>query len=112
MADHNVSLMYTKSGFQATPETIKVRPGQTIAFGLAPGSMTGKIRIRFADRTFFATSREHFKQDGIFHDGEGPVKVTAPLPGRTTYQCELLDDQGKVIAESKENQGGGVVPDT
>jgi hypothetical protein len=104
--------MYSPSGFQATPQTIRVRPGQTIAFSLAPGSQTGQIRIRFADRHFFSTSKAHFKNDGIFHGGEGEVKVATALSGPTTYHCELLDAKNNVIAQSKENQGGGVVPDT
>ena len=112
MADHDVSLMYTKTGFQATPETIKVRPGQTIAFALAPGSMSGTIRIKFADRKFFGASTPHFQEDGVFHGGEGDIRVTARPSARTTYHCELLDEQGKVIAQSKENQGGAILPDS
>ena len=113
MADHNVSLMYTSTGFQATPQTIRVRQGQTIAFSLAPGSLTGTIRIRFADQRFFATSKAHFQQDGIFHGGDGDVRITTRPAQRTTYHCELLDAQGNVIAHSNEVQGGGeVLPDT
>jgi hypothetical protein len=113
MADHDVTLMYTPTGFQATPQTIHVRPGQTIAFALAPGSLTGTIRIRFADRRFFATPKDQFQQDGIFHGGDGNVRVTARPAGRTTYHCELLNAQGNVIAQSNEVQGGGeILPDT
>ncbi len=113
MADHNVQLMYTTDGFQATPFTIRVRPGQTIAFQLAPGSLTGTIRIRFHDRRFFSTAKAHFAQDGIFHGGDGEVHIATIPAGRTTYHCELLNAQGQVISRSNEVEGGGeILPDS
>jgi hypothetical protein len=112
MADHEVTLMYAANGFAANPPKIKVRPGQTIAFSLAPGSLKGKIRVVFEKKQFFATKREKFKEDGTFFGGDGDIKVTAALSGPTSYECELLDDQGKVIAKSPKAKGGEVLPDT
>ena len=31
---------------------------------------------------------------------------------RTTYHCELVDASGNVIAQSNENQGGEILPDS
>ena len=112
MADHDVTLKYAPNGFQATPQSIRVRPGQTISFKLADNSIGGKFRIKFADRQFFATPKAHFAQDGVLHQGDGEVRVANALSGRTTYHCELLDDQGHVIAQSSENQGGDILLDS
>ena len=112
MADHNVTLMYAENGFEANPPTIRVRPGQTIAFSLAPGSLKGKIRVVFEKKQFFATKREKFKDDGTFLDGDGDVRVTGALSGPTSYECELLDSQGQVIAKSPKKGGGDILPDT
>ena len=112
MADHNVTLKYAANGFEANPPMIKVRPGQTIAFALAPGSLKGKIKVVFEKRQFFATKRENFKDDGTFLDGDGDIKVTTALTGPTSYECELLDAQNNVIAKSPKKGGGDVLPDT
>ena len=112
MADHNVTLMYAKDGFQANPSQIKVRPGQTIGFSLADGSLQGQIRILFEQRQFFATKRAKFKEDGVFFGDDGDVKVKEALSAPTSYECELLDDQGEVIARSPKKKGGDILPDT
>jgi hypothetical protein len=111
MADHDVVLMYGENNsFQASPERIAVRQGETIGFALAPGSLTGTIRITFHDRHFFKTGKPEFHDTGVFHSGDGDVTVAAPLAGRTTYHCELLSDDGRVIGHSHERVGGECVP--
>jgi hypothetical protein len=121
MADHNVKMNYAGTGnpppndVQFTPDTnpIPVRPGQTIAFQMGVGPPNGKIRLTFADPQFFSTADPDFPQTGQFNDGDGDVHVIAAIPpgNRTTYHCELLVD-GVVKAQSQENAGGEVVPDT
>ena len=111
MADHNVTLIYAPDGsFTAKPRTISVKPGQTIAFKLGAGSSGGKIRITFHDRHFFATGNPDFGQTGVFHDGDGEVRVVSALSSPTTYHCELLDAQGHVLARSSEGAGGDIEP--
>ena len=112
MPNHDVTLMYAPNNFLATPQTIRVKAGDTIAFHLAPNSMFGTIRVRFHDRQFFATPRAQFANDGVFHQGEGTIRVAQRPAARTTYHCELLDTAGNVIAQSNENQGGDILPDS
>src|SRR5436305_15036916 len=109
MAKHDVTPMYSSNTFQATPQSIRVDPGDTINFHLAPTSRVGTIRIRFRDRHFFHTPKPNFAMDGVFHGGDGSVRVASVLTGPTTYHCELLDASGAVIAQSTEN-GGDVLP--
>src|SRR5215468_3142847 len=110
MADHNVTLTYGTNSFTANPFQIRVRPGESIAFQLGPGSLAGKFRITFHDRRFFSGKNADFPQTGVVHQGDGDVSVIAALSGRTTYHCELLDEHGNVKAQSHEKQGGEVVP--
>jgi hypothetical protein len=107
--NHDVTLMYAPGSFQATPPSIRVHPGDTINFHLAPNSMFGTIRIRFRDRHFFSTPRAQFATDGIFHQGDGNVHVANALSAGTTYHCELLDASGAVISQSTET-GGEILP--
>ena|SRR5215471_3916173 len=113
MADHNVKLTYSPSGFNADPFQVRVKPGHTIAFHLGPGSPNGTFRVTFRDRQFFSGPDGNFALTGVVHQGAGDVKVVAALSGPTTYHCELVDQQGNVIAQSNENQGGGgeITPD-
>jgi len=112
MADHNVTLTYTQDGGAviADPFTITVSPGQTVAFHLAAGTAAGKIRITFPDRKYFATNDPYFQETGVFHDGDGEVRVVSALHDRTTYHCELLNEAGSVIGRSHEGGGGDVLP--
>lgn len=109
MPNHDVTLMYGSNTFQATPQSIRVHPGDTITFHLAPNSRFGTIRVRFRDRQFFNTPQAHFAADGIFHQGDGNVRVASALTAPTSYHCELLDANGTVIAQSAES-GGDVLP--
>jgi hypothetical protein len=135
MADKNVKLNYvpvpgmpantaslTDQGgnqetahFVADPAStpLKVRGGQTISFQLGSAPPHGKIRIKFAEPRFFSTSRKQFKLDGIHEDADGDVKVEHDLPPgtRTSYHCMLFVD-GHLTAESREGNGGDVVPDS
>jgi hypothetical protein len=112
MAQHNVKLNYTPTGFTPDPNPIKVRKDQTISFQLGQGPKNGKVRITFAQPQFFSTARPHFQQTGRVDDGDGDVRVVADLPkgSRITYHCELLVDD-VVLAQSQENAGGDVQPD-
>ena len=116
MADHNVTLTYVANAdataVVADPFTITVRPGQTIGFTLGAGSLAGTIRVTFHDRQFFRGHQSHFHNDGIFHQGDGDITVAVRPAGRTTYHCELLDGQGHVRAQSRENVGGEILPDS
>lgn len=111
MADHNVTLLYaSENNFCANPPTIAVRPGETIGFKLADGSLGGSIRITFHDRRFFSTRNPAFHTDGVFHGGDGDVTVVTALTGPTSYHCELLNNQNQVIGRSHEHVGGECVP--
>jgi hypothetical protein len=117
MADHNVKLNYVATGnpppndanFIPDHNPILVRPGQTINFQLGIGPPNGKIRLTFAHPQCFSTTNAAFHSTGLFHDGDGDVRVTN-LPHPTTYHCELLVD-GVVQAQSAEKAGGDVLPD-
>lgn len=91
-----------------TPSVIKVSPGQAIHFRRA-GGLKGKMRLTFKDKDFFESSNPQFAATGAFHEGDGDVRVKA-LPGHTTYLCELLDADGKRIAQSLKDAGGAVEP--
>jgi hypothetical protein len=111
MADHNVTLNYGPDGFHPDLDPIPVKQGQTIAFKLGQAPSGARIRLIFRDRHFFATSHPEFAQSGVFHQGDGDVRIVAALPGPTTYHCELRDANGGLIAQSLENAGGGMIPD-
>jgi hypothetical protein len=111
MADHNVTLNYGPGGFQPDLDPILVKRGQTIAFRLGQAPSGAKMRLTFHDRHFFATSHPEFAQAGVFHQGDGDVRIIAALSGPTQYHCELLNENGNVIAQSTENRGGGIIPD-
>lgn len=111
MADHNVTLNYGPGGFLPDLDPIPVKRGQTIAFRLGQAPSGARMRLTFHDRQFFATSHPEFAKAGVFHQGDGDVRIVATLPGPTTYHCELRDSNGDLIAQSIENRGGGMIPD-
>jgi hypothetical protein len=111
--DRPVTLMYAPNGdFVATPFQTPVAPGDTISFHLAPGSVTGTIRIKFHEPRFFTSPKAHFAQDGIFRHGDGHVNVAHKLSGPTRYDCELVDEQDHVIARHKGPIGAECIPAT
>ena len=91
-----------------TPSVVMVRPGQSIHFRRA-GGLPGKMRLTFKDKDFFDSDNGQFASSGAFHEGDGDVRVKS-LPGRTTYLCELLDANGRTIAQSPKDGGGAVEP--
>ena len=102
MSDHTVTLNYANNGFTASPSKIAVKPGHTIHFKLGTGPANGKVRVTFKDPQFFSAAR--------FNSGDPDIRVTGnPTP--TTYHCELLVN-GETVAQSSENAGGDVVPET
>ena len=102
MSDHTVTLNYSDSGFTASPSKIAVKPGHTIHFKLGVGPADGQIRVTFKDPQFFSAGR--------FNTGDADIRVTGK-PTPTTYHCELLLN-GQAIAQSAENAGGDIVPET
>jgi hypothetical protein len=111
MADHNVTLNYGPGGFLPDLNPIPVKQGQTIAFKLGQAPSGAKMRLTFPDRQFFAAAHPKFAQAGVFDQGDGDVRIVAPLTAPTHYHCQLLNANGNVIAQSTENGGGGIVPD-
>ena len=93
-----------------TPHVIRVTPGQAIQFQRA-GAMIGKLRVTFEHKHCFETGNPQFAASGVFHEGDGEVRVMT-LPGPTTYQCELLDENGGLVAQSTKTGGGSVEPVT
>src|SRR4029077_8510140 len=91
-----------------TPSTVMVTPGQSIHFRRA-GGLSGKMRLTFKDKGFFDCDNGQFATTGTFHEGDGDVRVRT-IPGRTTYLCELLDPNGRTIAQSPKDAGGAVEP--
>jgi hypothetical protein len=92
-----------------TPFVVKVSPGQVIRFQRA-GAMRGKMRVTFKDKDFFDSGNPEFWKSGAFHEGDGDLLVKS-IPERTTFLCELLDQDGNRIAESREGAGGAVEPE-
>src|SRR5580765_890242 len=76
---------------------------------LRDGPMLGKMRVTFTERDFFKTDNSLFAVSGEFHLGDGLVRLRKPLPYRTTYVCEMLDENNIVIASS-EDKGGAADP--
>jgi hypothetical protein len=94
------------------PDVVPVDAGDTIEFVQAPG-MPGKLRLTFLEREFFnTTNNSKFAERGEFHLVDGQVRVVTTLPHRTTYKCQLLDenDDKRIIAESDFKGGGAVDP--
>jgi hypothetical protein len=93
-----------------TPSVVQVTPGQAIHFRRG-GNMPGTLRLTFKDKAYFDSDAAHFASTGAILESDGGVRVKA-LPGRTTYLCELVDANGRTIAQSPEDGGGAVEPVT
>jgi hypothetical protein len=102
MPDHTVRLNYANNNFTPSPNPIVVRPGHTIHFELGTGPADGTVRVTFHNPEFFSSPR--------FLSGDNAIRVTGN-PHPTTYHCELLVN-GQVVAQSNENAGGDVVPES
>jgi hypothetical protein len=92
-----------------SPPVVQVRPGQRIRF-IRAGTVPGRMRLTFKDRTFFGTANPEFEATGAVHEGDGDVSVKE-IPYRTTYECELFDPGGQRIAGSRVDAGGAVEPE-
>ena len=101
MAHHTVTLNY-QSGFQADPDPVRVRQGDTLSFQLGAVPPNSKFTVKMQDPNLFST--------GGVHDSQTKVEVRRAVS--TKYHCQLLDHNGKVVAESSEHKpGGGIEPD-
>ena len=92
------------------PDVLAVGEGDIIRFRRA-GRMKGTMRVTFAAPQFFRTGRPEFATNGVFLEGDGDVEVTSQ-PTRTAIKCELIDQNGRMIAQSLENGGAAVEPET
>ena len=108
MAHHEITLNYIASPdpageaqFQPDTNPIVASQGDTIRFKLGAGPATGRIKVTFAAPARYSAA--------TFNHGDPPVTVTQPITSATTYHCELLVN-GSVVASSKENAGGDIVP--
>src|ERR1700704_4278665 len=92
------------------PFVAEVDEGHEIKFTFKrPNDIPGKMRVKFTDKQFFETNNPAFAKNGEVDETDGPVRVkTRPTP--TTYDCQMLDQNGKVIAERKAGGGGHVEP--
>lgn len=96
-----------------TPSVIELEPGCgcVIDFKRA-GNMPGMMRVTFVDRRFINTDNAQFADTGVFHEGDGDVRVDSLDTGQgTTFLCELVVD-GQVVARSNDMDGrfgGGAV---
>jgi len=91
-----------------SPSVVQVRPGQRIRF-IRAGTVPGRMRLTFKDKTFFGTASPDFAVTGAVQEGDGDVSVKE-IPYRTTYECELFDPAGKKIAGNRVDAGGAVEP--
>jgi hypothetical protein len=101
-----VTVTYNATGTPAvlvTPRVIHVDGGQTIRFQRA-GNMAGTLRITFQDQNLFDLDGKEFAADGAL------VRVKTKPPHRTTYVCELLDGNGRLIARGVDEEGGAIEP--
>jgi hypothetical protein len=80
-----------------TPLRIEVTPGQTMQFRRAEIA-PGRMRLTFDDQHFFETDNPQFATTGVFHEGDGDVRVKT-MPNRTAFRCELMHEDGKQFAE-------------
>jgi hypothetical protein len=94
---------------KADPAVVGVVPGDAIQFVFERGAVNGKMRVTFPEKQFFGTDNPLFAGSGIFHEGDGLVRV-GELPYRTTYVCQMLDENDVVIASSDDKGGGAVEP--
>lgn len=75
----------------------------------------GTMRITFPEKELFSTGNAKFSTTGRFFKGDEPVKVKH-VPGlaakdvkTTSFVCELLDPDGKVLMSSTDPGSGGSI---
>jgi len=95
------------------PQDIPVQEGCVIQFQRV-GNMIGKMRVTFEKQhrdCFDNADNPSFPVNGEFHEGHRGVEVKkAKVPSeKARYDCELLDGEGKAVAQSQDGKGGGTV---
>jgi|SRR5580765_3339569 hypothetical protein len=108
--DRPVTLNYDGTNFGPNPPSVPALGNDTISFKLGASSVANaKLRITIEDDS-------HFSAKVLKHEpgqnGKEPLHVHVK-PGfntKTSYECELLDANDKVITKSK--GGGEIEPDT
>ena len=106
MPHHTVILNYSTNGFKPNPDPLRVRQGDTISFQLGVAPPNSKLKIKMRDPDFFSA--------GVVDNSQTRIEVLRAAS--TKYHCQLLDGQGKQLADSQENTpggsaGGGIEPE-
>ncbi|MDQ6700332.1 MAG: hypothetical protein M3Z36_09110 [Acidobacteriota bacterium] len=106
MPHHTVTLNYGSNGFKASPDPVRVRPGDTISFQLEAAPPKSKLKVKMHDPAFFSAGEVDNSQ----------ARIEVLRAASTKYHCQLFDSHGKQLGESHENTpggstGGGIEPE-
>jgi len=121
MATHLITVKYVvdpvtnKGTVDVNPQLTQANATDTLDFKKTD-SLAGTMRITFREKELFSTKNPKFSASGEFFNGDGPVTVNSVtgLAGnesrKTSFLCELLDAEGKVLMKSTDpgNAGGAI----
>jgi hypothetical protein len=103
-----------KARLDVEPQVTQATANDTLDFRQTGSA--GTMRITFPEKELFSAGNPKFSASGEFFKGDEPVKVNTVkgLGGndsrKTSFLCELLDPQGKVLMKSTDpgNAGGAI----